>query len=85
VVCAFLCPLPFLAPLARLRQERAEDALRVYSDLQVKQDEVSGSALAVHAAILGATANLENAKTEAAQLKREQLLPEEQALVESLL
>jgi hypothetical protein len=49
-----------------------------------KQDQVSGSALAVHAAILAATANLKNAKTEAAQLKREQLLPEEQALVESL-
>ncbi|HEX4708579.1 MAG TPA: hypothetical protein VH229_12710, partial [Candidatus Udaeobacter sp.] len=73
-----------LLALALLRQERAEDALRVYSDLQVKQDAVSGSALAVHAAILAATANLENAKTEAAQLKREQLLPEEQALVESL-
>jgi hypothetical protein len=74
-----------LLALALLRQEHAEDALRVYSDLQVKQDQVSGSALAVHAAILAATANLENAKTEAAQLKREQLLPEEQALVESLL
>ena len=74
-----------LLALALLRQERAEDALRVYSQLQVKQDEVSGSALAVHAAILAATANLENAKTEAAQLKREQLLPEEQALVQSLL
>ena len=73
-----------LLALALLRQERAEDALRVYSQLQVKQDAVSGSALAVHAAILAATANLENAKTEAAQLKREQLLPEEQALVESL-
>ena len=73
-----------LLALALLRQERAEDALRVYSDLQVKQDAVSGSALAVHAAILAATANLENAKTEAAQLKREQLLPEEQALVKSL-
>ena len=73
-----------LLALALLRQERAEDALRVYSQLQVKQAEVSGSALAVHAAILAATANLENAKTEAAQLKREQLLPEEQALVESL-
>jgi hypothetical protein len=73
-----------LLALALLRQDRAEDALRVYSDLQVKQDAVSGSALAVHAAILAATANLENAKTEAAQLKRDQLLPEEQALVESL-
>ncbi len=73
-----------LLALARLRQERAEEALRVYSDLQVKQDAVSGSALAVHAAILAATANLENAKTEAAQLKREQLLPEEQALVKGL-
>jgi hypothetical protein len=39
----------------------------------------------VHAAILPATANLENAKTEAAQIKREHLFPEEQALVESLL
>jgi hypothetical protein len=74
-----------LLALALLRQKRAEDALRVYSDLQVKQDAVSGSALAVHAAILPATANLENAKTEAAQIKREQLLPEEQANVESLL
>src|SRR6266481_4353608 len=74
-----------LLALALLRQERAEDALRVYSQLQVKQDAVSGSALAVHAAILAATSNLENAKTEAAQLKREQLLPEEQALVKSLL
>ena len=74
-----------LLALALLRQERAEDALKVYSQLQVKQDVVSGSALAVHAAILAATANLENAKTEAAQIKREQLLPEEQALVESLL
>ena len=73
-----------LLALALLRQERAEDALRVYSQLQVKQDVISGSALAVHAAILAATANLENAKTEAAQLKRDQLLPEEQALVESL-
>jgi cytochrome c-type biogenesis protein CcmH/NrfG len=73
-----------LLALALLRQERAEDALKVYSQLQVKQDAVSGSALAVHAAILAATANLENAKTEAAQLKRDQLLPEEQALVESL-
>jgi cytochrome c-type biogenesis protein CcmH/NrfG len=74
-----------LLALALLRQERAEDALRVYSQLQVKQDAVSGSALAVHAAILAATSNLENAKTEAAQLKRDQLLPEEQALVENLL
>ena len=74
-----------LLALALLRQERAEDALKVYSQLQVKQDVVSGSALAVHAAILAATANLENAKTEAAQIKRDQLLPEEQALVESLL
>jgi hypothetical protein len=73
-----------LLALALLRQERAEDALRVYSQIQVKQDEVSGSALAVHAAILAATANPENAKTEAAQLKRDQLLPEEQALIQSL-
>src|SRR4051812_9853261 len=45
--------------LALLRQERAEDALKVYSQLHVKQDAVSGSSLAVHAAILAATSNLE--------------------------
>jgi hypothetical protein len=34
-----------LLALALLRQERAEDAVTVYSQLQVKQDAVSGSAL----------------------------------------
>ena len=83
MVCAFLCPLPFLAPLARLRQERAEDALRVYSDLQVKQDEVSGSALAVHAAILGATANLENAKPKPRSSSESNFFPKNKRLLKA--
>ena len=74
-----------LLALARLRQGRAEGALNVYVDLRIPENALSSSALAVHAAILAATAHNEDAKTEANQIKREQLLPEEHALVETLL
>ena len=42
------------------------------------------SALAVHAAVLAANGQKEDAKTEADNLKPAQLLPEEEALVEQL-
>jgi hypothetical protein len=74
-----------LLALARLKQGRAQDALALYSDLRVKQDALSGSALAVHAAILAATAHTQDAKTEVEQIKQEELLPEERSLVNSLL
>ena len=74
-----------LLALARLQQGRAEGALNVYVDLRIPENALSSSALAVHAAILAATAHNEDAKTEANQIKREQLLPEEHALVETLL
>jgi tetratricopeptide (TPR) repeat protein len=74
-----------LLALARLRQGRPEGALTVYSDLRVTQDALTNSSLTVHAAVLAATAHDEDAKTEAAQIKQEQLLPEERTLIESLL
>jgi hypothetical protein len=74
-----------LLALARLRQGRPEGALNVYADLRVAQNALSSSALAVHAATLAATAHPEDAKTEAGQIKREELLPEERSLIETLL
>lgn len=74
-----------LLALARLRQGRPEGALTVYTDLRAAENALSSSALAVHTAVLAATAHPEDAKTEAGQIKQEQLLPEERTLIESLL
>jgi hypothetical protein len=74
-----------LLALARLRQGRAADALNVYNNVRVAQNTLSGSALAVHAAVLAGTAHTEDAKTEVAQIKPEQLLPEERSLIKTFL
>ena len=74
-----------LLALARLRQGRAADALNVYNNVRVAQNALSGSALAVHAAVLAGTAHAADAKTEVAQIKPEQLLPEERSLIKPLL
>jgi hypothetical protein len=74
-----------LLALARLRQGRAADALNVYNNVRVAQTALSGSALAVHAAVLAGTAHAEDAKTEVAQIKSEQLLPEERSLIKPFL
>jgi cytochrome c-type biogenesis protein CcmH/NrfG len=72
-----------LLALARLRQGRAEDALRVYENIQVAPTALTASALAVHAAVLEATGHHDDAGTEMEKIKSDQLLPEEQALVEN--
>ena len=69
-----------LLALARLRQNRAADALDVYSNIQVRLNALTPSALAVHAAVLAANGRTDEARAEAEQIKPEQLLPEEQAL-----
>jgi len=73
-----------LLALARLRQNRAADALDVYSNIQVRPNALTPSALAVHAAVLAANGRTDDARAEAEQVKREQLLPEEQALISDL-
>jgi tetratricopeptide (TPR) repeat protein len=70
----------FLA-LARLKQNRENDALAVYENVTVARGALTPSALAVHAAVLAANGRSEEAKSEAAQIKIEQLLPEERALL----
>ena len=74
-----------LLALARLQQNRAADALAVYEKLQMTPQALTPSALAVHAAVLAANGNRADAKTEAAQVPADKLLPEERALIADLL
>jgi tetratricopeptide (TPR) repeat protein len=73
-----------LLALARLRQNRAAEALDVYSNIQVRPNALTPSALAVHAAVLAANGRTDDARAEAEQIKPEQLVPEEQALIGDL-
>ena len=73
----------FLA-LARLKQNRASDALSVYDNITVARGALTPSALAVHAAVLAANGKMDDARSEAEQIRPEQLVPEERALVEQL-
>src|SRR5947208_7462819 len=73
----------FLA-LAQLKQNRAADALSIYENITVARGALTPSALAVHAAVLAANGKTEEAKSEVEQIKIDNLLPEERALVEQL-
>jgi tetratricopeptide (TPR) repeat protein len=70
-----------LLALARLKQGRANDALRVYENVQVAPSALTGSALAVHAAVLEATGHHDDAETEKEKIDINAVLPEEAALV----
>jgi hypothetical protein len=74
-----------LLALARVRQNRAAEALDVYANIQVVPNALTPSALAVHVAVLAANGRTDDAKTEAAQIKVDNLLPEEKALIQNLL
>lgn len=73
----------FLA-LAYLKENRPADAFVVYKDVTAARSALTPSALAVHAAVLAANGESEEARTEAAQIKPEQLLPEERQLIANL-
>ena len=73
-----------LLALARLKQHRATDALAVYENINLTRSALTPSALAVHAAVLAANGKMEDAKSEAEQIKIDNLLPEERELVESI-
>src|SRR5206468_9770771 len=70
----------FLA-LARLKQNRAAGALSVYKNITVARGALTPSALAVHAAVLAANGKMDDARSEAEQIKPEQLLVEERNLI----
>ncbi|MDQ6626514.1 MAG: hypothetical protein M3Y69_10340, partial [Verrucomicrobiota bacterium] len=71
-----------LLALARLKLGHADEALAVYTGINVPTNALTASALAVHSAVLAATGHGEDAATERAQIPAEQLLPEERALLE---
>ena len=73
----------FLA-LARLKQNRAADALAVYENVTVARDALTPSALAVHAAVLAANGKKDEAKSEVSQIKIDNLLLEEQELIKNI-
>jgi hypothetical protein len=73
-----------LLALAYLKQNRAADALAVYNNITLTRSALTPSALAVHAAVLAANGQTEEAKSEVEQMKIDNLLPEERALVEQL-
>ena len=70
-----------LLALARLKQGRANDALAVYQNVQVAPSALTGSALAVHAAIHEATGHHEDAASEKEKIDINVILPEEAALI----
>src|SRR5438552_2003209 len=70
-----------LLALARLKQHRATEALAVYENITVARGALTPPALAVHAAVQAANGHTEEARAEAAQIKPEQLLAEEKALL----
>jgi tetratricopeptide (TPR) repeat protein len=74
-----------LLALARLKLGRAAEALSVYENINVRPGALTPSALAVHAAVLAANGKMDDAKTEAAQIKIDNLLSEERELIQDLL
>jgi hypothetical protein len=68
-----------LLALARLKQKRPVAALSAYANVQATPNALSPSALAVHAAVLSANGQRDDALKEMAQVPVEKLLPEEQA------
>src|SRR6202022_5070455 len=70
----------FLA-LARLKQNRAADALAVYENITVARGALTPSALVVHAAVRAANGREDEAKSEISQLRIDNLLPEERELL----
>jgi tetratricopeptide (TPR) repeat protein len=73
----------FLA-LARLKQNRAADALAVYDNVTVAVNALTPSALAIHAVVLAANGRVDEAQAEARRVKIDNLLPEERQLVDGL-
>ena len=73
-----------LLALVHLKRNRPRDALAVYDNINLTRGALTPSALAVHAAVLAANGKDDDAKSEAKQIKPEQLLPEERELVESI-
>jgi tetratricopeptide (TPR) repeat protein len=73
-----------LLALALLKENRPYTALTLYQNLTVPQNAVNASTIAVHAAVLAASGQIEPAKSEAEKIPPDKLLPEERSLIANL-
>jgi tetratricopeptide (TPR) repeat protein len=73
-----------LLALALLKQNRPYSALGVYRNLAVPQNAVSPSTVAVHAAVLAASGQSNEAHNEFKTIPTDKLLPEEKILISNL-
>jgi tetratricopeptide (TPR) repeat protein len=73
-----------LLALALLKENRPYTALTLYQNLTVPQNAVNASTIAVHAAVLAASGQIDPAKSEAEKIPPDKLLPEERSLIANL-
>ena len=73
-----------LLALTLLKQNRPYSALALYQNLNVPQNAVSASTIAVHAAVLAASGQIDPARSEAEKIAPDKLLPEERSLIANL-
>src|SRR3984893_7388382 len=73
-----------LLALALLKENRPYTALTLYQNLTVPQNAVNASTIAVHAAVLAASGQIDPAKSEAEKIPPHKLLPEERSLIANL-
>ncbi len=73
-----------LLALAMLKQNRPYSALAIYRGIAVPRNAISPSTVVVHAAVLAASDQPEQAKAEAEKIGTDKLLPEESALIANL-
>ncbi len=73
-----------LLALALLKQNRPYSALALYENLNVPQNALTASTIAVHAAVLAASGQIDPARTEAEKISPDKLLPEERSLIANL-
>ena len=69
--------------LALLKEHQPNSALALYRNLTVTGSAISPSTIAIHAAVLGASGQTDEAKAEAAKVPTDKLLPEEKRLLAS--
>ena len=72
-----------LLALARLRQDRARDALEAFGDIRPELLALSASAAALRAIALAKAGRPDEATTQAQAIRRSSLTPEEQSLLDS--
>jgi tetratricopeptide (TPR) repeat protein len=70
-----------LLALARLKQNKATEAMTVYEGITAPRASLTTASIAIHAATLAANGKTEQARAESSQLPKDKMLPEERVLI----